>query len=274
MGSCTRYPDDDLRVRYVTGDLPEPEQSAFEDHMFACDACLGRVEWYQSAQGDLATRPVPASGRAVSDPAMGLARPSRGWVLTALAAIALLLLGGAFWLPRTSTRTGVQRAATTSDMPPAARDGAPSQRRSATALEVAVLAMVTPPPYLPTTRRRSEHPDPPAPSFKAGMDAYVRQDWPAASRALRDVQAPEAQFYRGVAELMRGDAAAAVEALEAARASGRQPYARESQFYLAKAALRTGDAAKAREWLTAAQRAEAGPPGEAARLLDALADLP
>ena len=63
--TCTRYPDDDVVVRYVTSDLAEPERSSFEDHMFACDVCLERVERYQHAQEALATRELPSLTAAV-----------------------------------------------------------------------------------------------------------------------------------------------------------------------------------------------------------------
>jgi hypothetical protein len=71
---------------------------------------------------------------------------------------------------------------------------------------------------------------------------------------------------------MRGDTAAAVGALQAARASAQQPYARESVFYLGKAALQRGDVAAAQTLFAEARDAKAGPDGEAARLLTELVD--
>ena len=66
-----------------------------------------------------------------------------------------------------------------------------------------------------------------------------------ASRDLAAIDTTEARFYKGIADLMRGDGPAAVAALGVVRASGQQPYARESQFYLGKAALQRGDVAAA-----------------------------
>jgi hypothetical protein len=105
------------------------------------------------------------------------------------------------------------------------------------------------------------------------MQAYVKADWALASRTLAGVATPEARFYQGIADLMRGDAPGALTALEAARETGQQPYARESVFYLGKAALQRGDVAAARTALLAARASGAGPTGEADRLIALLAEL-
>jgi len=283
MTACSRHPDDDVVVRYVTNDLPDVEQSGFEDHMFACDACLARVEWYQSAQLALAARSEPATP-VLAFPAPGAAASAGRPVTRLLLAAAATLVvgtGAALWLRGVPDAERVPALQASRQEPASASplamaearfeemEGPPADSRSASALKLAVLAMVTPPPYLPITTRG----DSGDASFATGMAAYVREDWPAASQALREVGTPAAQFYRGVAELMRGDARAAAAVLDAARISGQQPYARESQFYLAKAALHAGDLAGARTWLTAARDADAGPSREAERLLAALADV-
>ncbi len=69
---------------------------------------------------------------------------------------------------------------------------------------------------------------------------------------------------------MRGDQARAQEALRRAVRSNTAPYADEAHFYLAKAALKDGDAATARRELQLAIEREAGPRGEASRLLSQL----
>jgi len=134
---------------------------------------------------------------------------------------------------------------------------------------VAVLAMVTPPPYLSLTTR-GEGPS----SFATAMQGYTRANWAVASRELAAVDTTEARFYQGIADLMRGEGAAAIAALDKVRTSGQQPYARESLFYLGKAALQRGDVANARASFTAASEAGAGPAGEAARILASLSELP
>lgn len=278
--TCTRYPDDDVVVRYVTSDLAEPELSSFEDHMFACDVCLERVERYQHAQEALATRELPSLTAAVPDapgPDRAAARPLSWWMLGAMAAGLVAVLGGlTFWARRPEAPPTVANysqapaaPAAESNTPPAP-ETIPAGARSTGALRVAVLAMVTPPPYVPLTTRGESASEA---TFRAGMDAYTRQDWSAAARALGGVSSPQAAFYRGIADLMRGEPVEAATALGAARASGRLPYARESVFYLGKAALQRGDVAAARDLFIAARDAGAGPGGEAARLVRAIDEL-
>ena len=268
MTDCPRYRDDEVALRYVTSDLAEPERIAFEDHLFACDPCLIRVERYQAAQQELTHRQVPAPPTVVATSSE--VRPAKGrrlflWpILGALAASLLVVLGGwSLWPPRSDAGSPAvgQRVE-----PPALPTPAGGPRSSA--LGVAVLAMVTPPAYVTITTR-----DTGDTGFAQAMQSYTRSDWPAASRALAPLASPEARFYKGIADLMRGDPAGAIAALQATRDSGRQPYARESLFYLGKAALQRGDVDAATALLTAAHEAGAGPDGEAADLLTALAEL-
>ncbi|HTV02540.1 MAG TPA: hypothetical protein VMF13_18470 [Luteitalea sp.] len=270
--TCTRYPDDDVVVRYVTGELAEPEQSAFEDHMFACDGCLARVERYQLAQGSLAGRELPAMPTAVpstGDRAQPGMRQVSWWALGAVAAAIVAVLAGMLFVRRQAPApTAVAQASTPTTTPEP--EAISAGTRSGGALRVAVLAMVTPPPYLSITTRGDTPSDK---VFTAGMNAYTRGDWAGASRGLRGITSPQGRFYLGIADLMRGDAAAAATSLEAVKASGRLPYARESLFYLGKAALQRGDVAGARELFVAARDAGAGPGGEAARLVRAIDEL-
>lgn len=267
MSACPCYPDDEVALRYVTSDLAEPERVAFEDHLFACDHCLARVERYQMAQQELSRVGLPAPPaatvgdlpRAATSP-----RPLAWLMLGALAASLLIVVAGWSMWPRPSDLDAPQGAERVEPAPLAA----PAAGPSSIALRVAVLAMVTPPAYVTLTTRGTADS-----RFATAMQSYVRADWPAASRGLAPLEGPEARFYKGVADLMRGDTAEAIAAFEAAGKSGQQPYARESLFYLGKAALQHGDVAAARPLLTSARDAGAGPAGEAERLLAALSEL-
>jgi hypothetical protein len=269
MSACTRFPDDEVVLRYVTSDLAEPALSAFEDHLFECDACLVRVEHYQAAQQALGDRVLPSLPTVVPPTghgrAFGPARAQAWWMLAACAATLLVVI--AAWSGWRGQPV-LQRAdvAARAEPPPVTM---PAAGPNSAALRLAVLAMVTPPPYLPiTTRGRASDG-----RFAAAMQAYTQGDWLAVSRTLASVHTPEARFYQGIADLMRGDAPSATVTLGAARASGRQPYARESLFYLAKAALQRGETAAARANLLEARQAGAGPKGEVERLLASLEEL-
>jgi hypothetical protein len=110
------------------------------------------------------------------------------------------------------------------------------------------------------------------------MSRYGEGRYDEAANGLRSltVRSPRlghAQFFLGISELMTGNAPGARAALQRAAASGEQPYADESHFYLAKAALRAGNIAEAERELKIAVNREAGPAGEAARLLKELRSL-
>ncbi|AMY08011.1 hypothetical protein LuPra_01199 [Luteitalea pratensis] len=266
MSACTRYPDDEVVLQYVTGDLDEPELVAFEDHLFACDPCLARVERYQAAQQVLGTREIASAPVVVASGGAPSVMPSRGLPWWALAIAASLLVGlavSAVYLRQAPPEQVQAQVAL-----PSAPEARPAVGRSASALRVAVLAMVTPPPYLSLTTRGDGDSH-----FSAAMQAYSRADWPVASRELAAIDTTAARFYQGIADLMRGDGPAAVSALDAVRGSGQQPYARESLFYLGKAALQRGDVTAAQASFAAARDAGAGPAGEAARMLASLSEL-
>ncbi len=267
MTDCTRYRDDEVALRYVTSDLAEPERTAFEDHLFACDACLTLVERYQAAQQDLSRRQLPSPPTVVLGPDRRpvKARPLFRWMaLGALAASLLVVFGGwSLWTPESEPRPPAV-ARDVKPLPPPA----PVVGSSASALGIAVLAMVTPPAYVTITTRGTSDT-----AFADAMQAYTRSDWPAASRGLAPLASPDARFYKGIADLMLGDPTGAMTSFESVRSSGRQPYARESLFYLGKAALQRGDVTAATSLLTEAREAGAGPDGEAEDLLTALAEL-
>jgi TolA-binding protein len=121
--------------------------------------------------------------------------------------------------------------------------------------------------------RSQDNPDMTA--FAAAMTHYSAGRYADAARGLRAIveHAPEmaqAQFFLGVSELMTGHPREAHAALDQTVASGVSPYSDEAHFYLAKADLREKNVTAARKELMLAVDLEAGPGGEAARLLEAL----
>ncbi len=280
MTACARYPDDDTLLQYVSGELTDPERSAFEDHLFACDACLERVERYQAARQALAARPLPVEPPAVTptgaDVPPDTQRPA--WMWFAMAAVFLAGLAAVFMLarpgaPPTQAADGETRrvaGAGDTSRPATGNAAAPTSGHASPSLQLAVLAMVTPPPYVPLVTRSTDTDET---RFAEGMEAYARGDWGGVTRALGNAESPRARFYLGIARLMRGDAAGATAALDAVRQSESQPYARESVFYLGKAELQRGDVPRARDWFSRARDANAGPDGEARRLLAELDDI-
>jgi TolA-binding protein len=250
----------DIAERYVTGDLTEAERVAFEDHFFACAACLARVQDLQMLQDALSQdRREAGAGRFRFTAFRG------GWV----AAAAAVLLAVVFWSRSPSTATNGRQAS-----PPATSAGPATAAQTHIAPDtLAALAVVTPPRYLALPVRSERSAD--AQAFDAAMKRYSSGHYEDAARLLRPLvwqsgNLPHAAFFLGVSELMNGHLDAARAALDKAVASGAKPYGDEAHFYIAKLDLRIGDVSAARRELEAAARREAGPPGEAQRLLAAL----
>jgi TolA-binding protein len=165
---------------------------------------------------------------------------------------------------KTPTTSGSTTPSTPTEQPPEP----PPARRP---LDLAALALVLPPPYVPLQTRGAES-SPQTDAFRTAMASYSAKDYAAAAAALRPLADANpsdgrTQFFLGVSSLMTGDVATATAALDHAVASGASPFASEAHFYLAKAALREKDVARAQRELTLAVEQEAGPAGEASRLL-------
>jgi hypothetical protein len=95
--------------------------------------------------------------------------------------------------------------------------------------------------------------------FETAMAAYASGDYALAATRFRSVARGEpghaaSRFFLGVAELLRGDATAAIPELRAAAASSDPAYAEAARFHLAKAFLRARDVAAARAELEALSR--------------------
>jgi TolA-binding protein len=206
------------------------------------------------------------------------------------AAAASLLLTVAIWQmrriatpPATVTVTSVRSPAQTgapviaTPAPPAIPIPTTTSEPVHAADVIVQMAAVVPPRFELLPMRSEEEPD--AAAFRAAMTHYNAGRYDEAVRALRSLteRSPalgHAQFFLGIAELMRNNPPVARTALKAAAASAEQPYADESHFYLAKAALRAGNPADAERELKITISREAGPSGEATRLLKELRSLP
>jgi TolA-binding protein len=269
---CPLRSGQDLAEPYVAGTLAEPDQSAFEEHFFTCQACLAQVQMLQDVRDRLASVPVRAKA---PDPRWAAAP----WLGLALAAG--LLAAIAFWW--TGTDDAPKQAVAPAPAPPPDATPAPPPTTPAPATPPAPtrrdvlgqLAMVVPPRYVPLTVRGSA----PAGSFDAAMAHYVAGRYAEAAAGLRALSAagpddPGVQFFLGVSDLATGRVAEGQAALARVVQADTQPYTDEAHFYLGKAALAAGDVAAARRELRLAVTKEAGPEGEAARILAALDGLP
>jgi TolA-binding protein len=289
--TCARYGDTDAAERYVTGAMSEAEQATFEEHFFECEACLAGVRMLQDLQ---ATLPLTASPNGRTPAVSVRDRSVPGWARWAgLAAAAVLVLAGASWfvLGNAGARATLEApkqadsepspAAPTPPItqtppPPTPNAAGPADSRPTREMVLAELAVMTPPPYFPLTTRGEAARD--RADFDAAMAHYAAGRYADAARGLRALidRAPEsvhAEFFLGISELASGRRREGRTALQRVVQSGVSPFADEAHFYLAKAALADRNVDVAKQELTRAIALEAGPEGEAARMLERLARI-
>jgi hypothetical protein len=281
---CPLRSGHDLADRYVAGTLSEAEQDAFEQHFFACAACLAHVQQLQDIRDGLRESPAPAAASRPASPSFGKAP----WLGLALAASVVAAFG--WWWQRASVPTPGQPIADGRRLPgasdPPSRPASPSTPTPPATAPVegpvrrtvlAQLALVVPPRYVPITVRGGS--GPPAGTFDAAMAHYVAGRYRESAAALQALSEatpadPGIAFFWGISELMLRRPDAAREGLTRAVSADVQPYADEAHFYLAKVHLAQGAVDLARRELQYAVEHEAGPEGEAQRILAALDRLP
>jgi TolA-binding protein len=274
---CPLESEPELAEAYVAGTLSEAEQDAFEQHFFACAACLAQVQVLQEIKDGVRRLPPATSSYRPVRPAR-LAAPWLGLALAAglVAAVGWWWQGSSAPVPPSTVAVGPQAPSTPAPTapvtPPATEPPAPPTRQA----QLAQLALVVPPRYVPLAVRGAA---PAAGTFDAAMTHYVAGRYRDAAVELRALSEatpadPGIAFFWGVSELALGQAVGAREGLTRAIAADVQPYADEAHFYLAKAFLLDGDVERARRELQFSVEHEVGPEGEAARMLAALARLP
>jgi TolA-binding protein len=167
--------------------------------------------------------------------------------------------------------TSTTPSSTTSQ--PSGTGTAPKSTPVRSLITLDTLALVAPPPYIPLQTRGADGGS--GEAFTAAMAKYSAKDYRGAIDGLKPIvetqpDAAHAAFYLGVSYLAAGEPAAASAVLNRVAAGNVAPFADEAHFYLAKAALRARDLDRAERELSLAVERQAGPQGEAGKLLQAL----
>ena len=263
---CPLRSGHDLAEAYVTGTLPEAELDAYEQHFYDCSACLAQVKSLQALADRLRQLPAGPAPYPTTSPG----RSAAPWLALACAA-GLIAAFGWWW------QGGAPRAPDARPLVAAAAPATPRVEAASRHDVLTQLARVVPPHYVLSAARAGEAP--PAGSFDAAMAHYVAGRHREAAAVLHALSAttpadPGIAFFSGISELVAGRPAAARESLTRSIAADVPPYADEAHFYLAKAYLAEDAVDQARRELHYAVEHEAGPDGEAQRLLEALDRLP
>lgn len=226
--SCERdFPNERVEA-YAAGRLEEAAAAAFEDHYFACEACLQRLRLAQDLP-DAFARPIAA-------------RQRPAWAV-GLAAAASLLLAVGLWRVVPPPAPGPGRLASVTP--------APSGPTRADRLRE--LGRFEPPAWSPQTLR-GESSSPAA--LEAGLRRYQVRDWAGAAPLLEQAaqaapRDPRPAFFLGATLLLEGRVEPGVAQLRRVVALGDTPYLEEAHLLLARACLRRGDGAGAERELAA-----------------------
>jgi TolA-binding protein len=272
--------------------MDESERMRFEEHFFACEACFRAVQALEDARSLLAEDVATGTrSQAGTFAALG-----RGLALRWMAVAATLVISAGLsvlvWqvsrpidIPdatEPATRVPAEPSQATQPAAPTAQAPALEPTPAATPAPASTedrlerWAAVTPPQYLALTTRSEQDLD--AQAFEEAMTHYTAGRHRQAADSLqvladRTPGAAHVHFFLGISELMSGNVARARGALQRSAEAGVSPYSDEAHFYLAKAALRAGDLTTAARELEIAVDREAGPDGDAARLLAELRRL-
>jgi len=248
---------EDRAAAYAASRLAEPEVEAFEQHLFACPACVDEVERAIEIRGGLTES---ADSRAAPETRRLVPRLWWPWFSALAAAAVLLAVGTSVWLRAPQPQAPIRSGPATGLVQPASPPG-PS---------LSEIARVRPPVYLSKTLRGVE--DEARTQFREAMQDYQRGEYRAAiprlAAAVRlDPEAPDIRFFLGICYLLTDQDDSAIDHLAKTVALGETPYLEEAHFYLAKAYLSKAEPDKARAELERIIRLEGDREQEARELM-------
>ena len=291
--SCEQVLREELARRYLLSALGAADQEAFEQHYVECASCFDDLENMRLLRQALALG--VAAGEAAS-----AARGGRApWRWGATAAVVAFVAAGLYlgWVSTNGPARGPddgeghlaeqrpavaiqgaeapaqplpESASRAQTQPSAPRVVAGGTARSA---ELAALAVVQAPRYMPATLRGAL--DDAGRHFREAMRLYVSRDYGAAKAELRaaaglDRERPDIAFFLGICALLTDEPVAAIGELRRTIALGESPYLEEAHFYLAKAHVRRGELGEAAAQFEATVRLRGEREQEARKLLQTL----
>ncbi len=244
---CRQIEREEIVEKYLTGRLDPADQEAFERHYFDCSDCRQRLQVCRMLQEKLWEKGGDVLPRSGEERRVPIGR--RAWAYSAGAAALLFAVLG-WWLFRGPGHARVD----TKGLSPS----------------LAILARIEPPPYIPSSLRRTE--DETAERFRLGMESYGEGRY---REALPDLRAaaqlspgrPSIRFFLGICLLLTRQTDAGIEELKRTIELGDSAYLEEAHFYLAKALLARGDIGRAKAELNTIIERGGKLKGEAAGIL-------
>lgn len=247
--NCEQVRIQDLVEKYVAGQLPDPDMSAFEQHYFGCDECLSAVQVGQSVQ--TAVTPAVDRPKVVQMPLRSAARPR--WMYPVAAAAAIVVVSLVAWrgfTGRTVSRTEIGHAAEPNPVTTPTPDPVKAAAEPQLLASNVDLGAVDRLGYRPSVLRGVQEES--ADRFQRAMQAYMKGDYrqtvsglsaipvgvPGSGKPEDHVADAGVQLYLGVSQLMLGQNAEAIRSLHRSVGYGDTPYLENAEFYLAKGLVR------------------------------------
>jgi FimV-like protein len=235
---CTAPEKGRLLEDYLSGELTEAQAATFEEHYFACPACLEAIRVRQSGPHALVQSNRFATARA---------RYLLGLMAAALVAAAAIFI---MW-----------------------RVGFGVRKDGSSATSLAELARATLPHYVPSAA--DERDDEPRRQFVEAMRFYGEGDLTRVVPGLEaswkgDPSRPETGYYLGAAFLVTNRVDRAIKTLAATVTLGESPFLDRSKLLLAKAYLRREEIDEARRVLHEVMESNGEVRSEAETLLDGI----
>ena len=282
--NCEQARNQDLVGKYVTGQLPEPEMNAFEEHYFGCDECFGAVQLGQAINFGAAKSVQPP--KVIQMPARTQDRPRWIYPLAAAAALVVVTLIG--WRAFVGQPSKPEIAQTP---PPSVQGPVLPASPTTPAPEPQLLASngdlsaVNPLTYRPSVMRGGNEDS--ADRFQHAMQAYLKHDYrqtvaglasipvavPGSGLPQDHVTDAGVQLYLGISQLMLNQDGDAVRSLRRAANYGDTPYLENAGFYLAKGLIRQKQYAAAVDQLERTVQLKGDRQAEAQQLLEQLNQL-
>ena len=284
--NCQQVRNPDLVEKYVTGQLPEQEMSAFEEHYFGCDDCLAAVQLGQAINLG-AGKPAKVIQMPVRN-----AGGTKRWMYPLAAAAAVVVVTAVGWrfLAKHPSEHIIARqnpSAPVQDPSPAviSKSLKPTQPERQLLASVVDLGAVEPLTYRSSVMRGNSEDS--SEKFERAMEWYSKRDYrrtaagllsipvgvPGSGKVEEHINDAGVQLYLGISQLMLNQNDDAIRSFRRAASYGDTPYLESAEFFLTKGLIRQGQYPAAADQLRRVVRLKGDRQAEAQQLLEQLNKL-
>lgn len=277
--NCELVRKQELVEKYVAGQLPDTDMTAFEEHYFGCDECLEAVQLGQAIHSVGTAAPAKVVAMPVRTPA----RPRWMFALAAAAAVIVIALVGWRSLVNQPAQPVIAhnepRPVQPAPVTPQLSTQPPDPQLMAANVDLGAVSALG---YRPSVLRGTNEDS--AERFQKAMESYQKRDYrqtvaglvtipvavPGSAKPEEHIADAGIQLYLGVSQLMLNQNADAIRSLSRAAAYGDTPYLENARFFSAKALIRQKQYTEATDQLRRTVELKGDRQAEAGQLLEQL----